>query len=252
MTALKKLTWVELKLFAREPLALVFTFGLPLVVLVSLVGSFDPGDPAFGGARPSDYYLASYVAVVIGAIGLIAVPVHVAAYRERGILRRLRASSVPPWTSLGAQAAVGLLTAVAGGAVLVVAGGAVLVVAGRLPYGAALPASTGRVALAFVLSTLSFLTVGFLLGSLAGSARSAQAIGMILFFPMWLLSGAGPPPEVMGEGMRRVSDLLPLTYAVRSLQDPWLGSGSSTTDLALLAGILVIAALVAVRRLRSA
>jgi ABC-2 type transport system permease protein len=108
------------------------------------------------------------------------------------------------------------------------------------------------VALAFVLGTLSFLTVGFLLGSLAGSARSAQAIGMILFFPMWLLSGAGPPPEVMGEGMRRVSDLLPLTYAVRALQDPWLGSGSSTTDLALLAGILVIAAVVAVRRLRSA
>jgi hypothetical protein len=53
-----------------------------------------PGDPAFGTADPSDYYLASYVGVVIGALGLVVLPAHVAAYRERGVLRRLRASSM--------------------------------------------------------------------------------------------------------------------------------------------------------------
>lgn len=74
---------------------------------------------------------------------------------------------------------------------------------------------------------------------------------MILFFPLWLLSGAGPPPEVMGEGMRRVSDALPLTYAVHALQDPWLGSGSSAGDLLLLAGILVVAGALSIRSFRS-
>ncbi len=237
-----KLTWLELKLFAREPIALVFTFAFPLVVLVVLIGSFEPGDPAFGGARPSDYYLASYVAVVIGAIGLIAVPVHVATYRERGILRRFRASSVSASTVLGAQLIVGLLTAAIGGVALVAVG--------NLGYGAALPRSVAGVLVAFVVSTLAFLTTGFLLGSLLPGARAAQAVGLILFFPLWLLSGAGPPPQVMSEGMRRVSDLLPLTYATRALQEPWLGSGSSPVNLLLLGVILLVAATLATRLFR--
>jgi ABC-2 type transport system permease protein len=244
MRTFRKLTVVELKLFAREPLALVFTFAFPLVVLMTLIGSFEPNDPAFGGARPSDYYLASYVAVVIGAVGLVSLPVHVAAYRERGVLRRFRASSVPAWTVVGSQVVVGL--------VMATLGAAVLVAAGSLLFGAALPASAGGAAVAFVASTLTFLAIGFLLGSTVRTARGAMAVGLILFFPLWLLSGAGPPPEIMGEGMRRVSEALPLTYAVQALQAPWLGSGSGAGELAVLGAILVAAGGLAVRTLRSA
>jgi ABC-2 type transport system permease protein len=243
MTFLGKLTWVELKLFAREPFALVFTFAFPLVVLVSLVGSFEPDDVAFGGATPTDYYLASYVGVVIAAVALIALPVHVAAYRERGILRRFRASSVPGWSVFGAQVAVGLLMAALGSVLLVLVG--------RVVYDAALPEAPGRVVAAFLVSTLSLLAVGFLLASLAPNARAAQAIGMILFFPMWLFSGAGPPPSVMSAGMRQLSDLMPLTYVVRALQDPWLGRNPDATDLLLLVVILGGAGVLSVRLFRS-
>jgi ABC-2 type transport system permease protein len=138
MRTLRKLTWVELKLFAREPVAVIFTFGFPLVLLLVLIASFgtEPDDEAFGGLRPSDYYLAAYVAVVIAAIGLVALPVHMASYRERQILRRFKASSVPAWSMLGAQAIVGLLMAALGGSVLVVAG--------RLAYARRCPARSAR------------------------------------------------------------------------------------------------------------
>lgn len=243
MNTLRKLTWVELKLFAREPFALIFIFAFPLVVLTVLIGSFEPNDTAFGGARPTDYYLASYIGVVIAAVGLITVPVHVATYRERGILRRFRASSVPAWSVVCAQMIVGLLMATLGSILLVVVG--------KLAYDASLPSSYGRVAVAFALSTLSFLAIGVLLASLTRDARAAQAIGMILFFPMWLLSGAGPPPDVMSASMRRISDLLPLTYAVRALQDPWLGSPSDATELLVLTGMLLGAGAPSVRLFRS-
>ena len=85
--------------------------------------------------------------------------------------------------------------------------------------------------MAFVVSTLSFVSLGFLIGTLLASARAAQAVGLLLFFPMWLLSGAGPPREVMGDAMRVISDALPLTYVVTALQDAWLGLGSSLTEL---------------------
>jgi hypothetical protein len=53
---------------------------------------------------------------------------------------------------------------------------------------------------------------------------------------MMLLSGVGPPPEVLTGPMRAVSDLLPLTYMARLLQDPWLGLGWGWTDTAVVIG----------------
>ena len=243
MNALRKLTWLELKLFAREPFSLIFTLAFPIVLLIVLIGSFNPNDPAFGGQQPSNYYLASYIAVVIGAIGLIALPVHLAAYRERGVLRRFQASSIPTWSVVGSHLITGL--------VMATVGSIALVIAAALLYGAALPSALIPVLGSFVLATLAFQALGFLLGSVTRSARAAQAVGMLLFFPMWLLSGAAPPPSVMSVAMRHLSDVLPLTYAVRAIQHPWLGSPSAPLDLLPLAGILAAAGALSIRATRT-
>lgn len=244
MQTFAKLTWIELKLFAREPFAVIFTFAFPLIVLVVLVGSFQPDDVAFGGARPSDYYLASYVGVVIAAVGLIAVPVHVATYWERGILRRFRASSILPWMTIGAQVVVGLLMAGVGALALMIAG--------KLMYDAKMPEQLVLTSTGFLVSALAFLGIGVLLGAVTRNARAAQALGMLVFFPMWLLSGAGPPPDVMSGGMRAVSGVLPLTLVVRSLQDPWLGKGLDGTHLVILVVLLVASLGWALRTIRTA
>jgi ABC-2 type transport system permease protein len=239
-----KLTWTELKLFAREPFSVIFSFLFPAVVLVVLAGIFgSQPDPDFGGASPTDYYLAGYVAVVIAAIAMVALPVHVAGYRERGILRRFQASSIPGGAVVASQVAVGLAASTIGALVLIVIG--------VLVYDAALPGSPVVAVAIFALSTVSLLALGFLVATIAGSARAAQAIGLMLFFPMWLLSGAGPPHAVLTEGMRTVSNFLPLTYAVQALQDPWLGRPTDGTDVMVLAGILVVAGALSVRLFRT-
>jgi ABC-2 type transport system permease protein len=245
MRLLAKLTLVELKLFVREPISLVFTFAFPLVVLVVLFGVFgSQPDYAFNYARPNDYYLASYVSVVIAAVSLVALPVHVAAYRERGVLRRLRASSVPGVAVLTAQVLVAL--------VLVTLGSLVLIVAGIVGYDADLPDQLQPTLVGFALSALAFLAVGFFLGNVARTSRAAQAIGMLVFLPMWLLSGAGPPREVLSDTLAFVADLLPLTYAVRAVQDPWLGLGANTTALVVMTAMMLLAAVAAVRVVREA
>jgi ABC-2 type transport system permease protein len=244
MRTLAKLTWVEMKLFSREPITMVFSLAFPLVMLLVLAAVFgNEAQSEFRDAIPVDYYVPGYLAVVIASIGLIGLPVHLAAYRERGILRRLRASSVSPWSLFAAQVTVSFVTAAVGSVLLVVA--AVLM------YDAQLPESPARLLLAFLVSTLSFLGLGFLLGTLLATARAAQAAGLLLFLPMWLLSGAGPPREVMGGAMGVISDALPLTYVVTALQDAWLGLGSSLIELLVLSGILLIAAGLSVRFSRS-
>jgi ABC-2 type transport system permease protein len=239
MRVLRRLAVVELKLFAREPVAVLFAFALPVVVLAVLTGLYgDYPNANFGFAAPRDYYVAGYLAVVIACVGLVAIPVHVATYRERGILRRFSASSVSPAAVFGAQVIVGL--------VVVTVGGALLVAVGALAYGAALPASPGGAIAAFVLGSLAVLALGFLLAELTPTARSAQAAGLVVLLPMWLLSGTGPPRGAMPPAMRDISDALPLTHVVKALQDPWLGYGSSAQELGILIGVLAGATALAI------
>jgi ABC-2 type transport system permease protein len=221
--ALATSTWIEVKLFLREPLTVIFTLALPLLFLFVLGGVFGntPTPGYYRGAGPLDFYVPGYVSLVWAAVGLLAMPVHVARYREDGVLRRLQASSAPPWTVLGAQIAVALLIALVGG-VLVVA-------AAALTYDIHFPSSVAGFVGAWLLCGVLFASLGLLLSSIP-SSRGALGAGLGLFFVMMLLSGTAPPPEVLTGAMHWVSNALPLTYMLRLLQDPWLGLPWSTAD----------------------
>ena len=244
MSAVATLTRTEARLLSREWAAMLFAFVFPPGTLLLLAGAFgDSPDEGFGGAVPSDFYVTGYLAVPLGALALIGLPVLLATYRERDVLRRFAAFGVRTGTVVAAQALV-----TAG----LVALAAVTVFAVAAPtYGIPPIEDPLAVSAAFVLGTATLIVLGVALGLAARTARAAQALGLLSFFPMWLLSGAAPPPDVMGETMRRVSDVLPMTYVVRALQDPWLGSGNGATNLLVLAGILILATTLSIRRFRS-
>jgi ABC-2 type transport system permease protein len=143
---------------------------------------------------------------------------------------------------LGAQVLVSLVIAILAGLLLVLVASVV--------YGAESPRSTAGLMPAFLLSALCFASIGVLLGALLPTARAAQGAGLLLFFVMMMICGAGPPPEVMSEPMRRIGGALPLTYVIRLLQDPWLGFGWSATALLVVAGFMVGAAAVSLRAFR--
>ena len=98
-TATGRLVRTELKLMLREPLTLIFVFVFPVVTMLIIGGSFGTRPSgAFDGVNPSHWYVASYLTVVIAATGLIMVPVHLASYRERGVLRRFSAAGFSRWS----------------------------------------------------------------------------------------------------------------------------------------------------------
>jgi len=72
------------------------------------------------------------------------------------------------------------------------------------------------------------------------SSRSAQGIGLLLFFALWLISGTAPPRAVLPAGLRAVGGWLPLTHLVTAVQNPWFGFGWAGTDLAVLAAYAVV------------
>jgi len=92
-----------------------------------------------------------------------------------------------------------------------------------------------------LLGALAFISIGIALGMALPSARSAQGLGMLLFFPFFLLGGAGSPPDAMGDPMSSIANVVPLTHVIRSIQEPWLDLGSPSGHLAVLAGLAALA-----------
>src|SRR5499433_1734143 len=112
-TTVGRLVRAELRLTTRDPLVLTFVFAFPIVTMLIIGGAFGTApDPAFDGVNPAHWYVASYLTVVIAAMGLVMLPVHLASYRERGVLRRFAAAGFPRWSFAIAQLVVGLATTV--------------------------------------------------------------------------------------------------------------------------------------------
>ena len=233
----RALTRTELRLFRREPFSVVFVLAFPLMMMLLLSAVFgndeataqdvENGMLVWRGVTPTDYYTAASVAVIVAALGLMTLPINLAGYREQGILRRLRASSVSALTLFGAQLSVAFVTFLAGSLVMAVVAWGV--------SGAALPDQPLGVAVALVLGTVAFGAIGLLLATVVRSSRSAQGIGLLLFFAMWMICGTAPPRAVLPAGLRDFGGQLPLAHLATAIQDPWFGFGWSWSSLGWLA-----------------
>jgi ABC-2 type transport system permease protein len=244
MKSLLKLTWVEIKLFTREPITVVFTLALPIIFLFVMGGVFgNKANPdVYRGVGAMDYYMPSYYGLIMMAVGTVALPVHLAGYRERGVLRRFRASSFSVWSVLGSQLLVSF--------VIAIAGSILVTILGKVVYAPHWPVDIGGLTLAFIIGTVCFSCVGFFLGAILPSTRSAQGVGMLLFFIMMILGGAGPPPEVLSRPMQIIGEATPLHYVIYMLQDPWLGFAWGTKEMLITLGITVVTAGLAARFFR--
>ena len=234
MRALTKYTWIEIKLFLREPIGAFFTLVFPLMMLF-LFGAIYGNEPSpyFNGYGTVDISVPAYTAMIIGTTGIMGLSITMSAYREKGILRRLRATPLQPQIILIAQVVVNFM--------MTAAGMLLLILAGKLVFDLRFDGNPISVVLAFLLGSLSFFSLGFVLASVMPNARTAQVVGMVIFYPMLFLSGAGIPLEMLPDGVRKFSKFLPLTHVVTLLRGLWIGDSwnQHTTEVIVLVCLLV-------------
>ena len=77
--------------------------------------------------------------------------------------------------------------------------------------------------LSYLLVMMSIFSIGLVIGGTAPDLKSAGIIASILYFPMMIFSGATLPYEIMPLPLQRVSDILPLTQAIKLLKSASLG-----------------------------
>jgi len=236
LRGLWKLTWIEIKIFLREPLGAIGTIGIP--VLVFLVAGRMVGrrsaltSPAVSSFIGVGLPVLASVLILIGAV--LSLVTIISIYREGGILKRLRATPLRPQTILTAHVMVKLLLS----AVTLV----LMVAVGKRYYPVGIHAPLVGFTMALLISTCSILSIGFLIASLVPTARFAQPIGAVIMYPMMAVSGLFAPVESLPLAAQAVAKVLPLTYAVSLLEGIWKGDAwwAHARDLTALALAFIV------------
>jgi ABC-2 type transport system permease protein len=211
-----KLTWVETKIFTREPMGFVGALVMPLLVFIVLGRAFGANKPVVAPQVDIPFNAAILAAVLIAISAVQSLVAIISIYREGGILKRLRSTPLSPVTIMGAQVVVKL--------VFTVISLALLMLAGRRLFPGVMQVNVFSFTAAVLLSTFSILSLGFVIASLVPTARFAQVISAAVLYPMLALSGLFFPVTRLPRALESLAYLFPTTHAVALLNGVWDGS----------------------------
>ena len=236
LRGLWKLTWIEIKIFLREPLGAIGTIVVPVLLFVVLgrVTNHKLAPSSLTSSGLSGAGLPVLVSLLIAISAVLSLVTIISIYREGGILKRLRATPLRPYTILTAHVIVKLM--------LTAATLALMLIAGRRYFPAGVHVPWFSFTFALMISTWSILSVGFLIASIVPTARFAQPIGAVILYPMLAVSGLFVPVEALPPALHAVARTLPLTYAVNLLKGIWNGDGwfTHTGDVAAMTLLFLI------------
>src|SRR4051812_7286204 len=196
-----KLTWLETKIFTREPMGFVGTLIMPLVVFIVLGRALSLGRPAAAAAIDVPFNVAIVAAILIAISAVQSLVAIISIYREGGILKRLRSTPLSPITIMGALVVVKLI--------FTVISLTLLMLAGRRLFPGVMQVNVFSFTLAVVLGTFSILSLGFVIASLVPTARFAQLISAFVLYPMLALSGLFYPVARFPRWLGAIANLLP-------------------------------------------
>ena len=230
----------EQRIFWRSREAAVFIFVFPLL-LYALLGTVYSGD--IDGVPSEDVLLAGLFGYGAANTAFGGLAISLVVRREAGILKRLRATPLPPATYLGAVLVSTLVVFALQSAALLALGG--------LAFGASMPANWLGFAGVVVLGVACFAGLGVGAASLIRSAEGVSAVVNVVVLPMAFLSGSFGPTRDFPQVLQAIADALPLTYFLRIVRGIYLDGDSLLADptaLAVVAAWGVAGLAVAIRR----
>jgi ABC-2 type transport system permease protein len=235
----------DLRIFRRNPAALFFTAILPVILLCMFVGIFgNERLKEYDNIRSATLQVPAFIALAVISASFVALAIGLTRTREAGVLKRVRATPVPPGIVFAGRIGTSIVTAT----VITV----VLMAIGSLAFGVRLPTHTlpGLVS-ALVVGTAAFCALGIAFTRAIGSEDAAPAMTNAIVLPLYFISGVFVPFRQLPDGLQRVAELLPAQPFVEALRvafDPHtVGAGFAGDDLLKLAIWGVAGLLLAVR-----
>ena len=231
---------VEGKLSLRSPDGIIFGIGMPIGVLLLI--AVVAGSQSAGGADYSflQSAFASLLTVGICATAFMGLPLTIADYRDKKILKHFFATPIRPFMILSVQVVIGMLTSFFSAALVTV-----LAVFG---FGYRMEGDPFLFIGAFLLVMLSMYSIGMILASLCKTVKIANVVTTFVYFPMLFLSGATIPFELFPDTVQKVCNVLPLTHGIKLLKAVSLNMWSHEIwiSVALLIAFAVVGCIISV------
>lgn len=232
----------ELRLSFRGMDMVIFALCMPAAVTV-ILGAIYGGKPAFQGADytflEQSFGALSTIAVCAG--GVMGLPLVIADYRQKKILKRYKVTPTSPALLLAVQVTIYTLYSLASLALVRLIS--------KLFFDARFPGSWTTFLASYLLVMISVFSIGIMVGGVAPDMKSAGAAASILYFPMLIFSGATLPYEVMPEALQKIADIMPLTQGIKLLKAASLGEHMEIVwqPLAVMALLSLICGVIAVK-----
>lgn len=225
---------VEGKLSLRCPDGIIFGIGMPVGVLLLI--AVVAGSQSAGGVQYSflQSAFAALLTVGICATAFMGLPLTIADYRDKKILKHFFATPIRPFMILSVQMVIGMLTAILSAALVTI-----LAVFG---FGYRMEGNPLLFIGAFLLVMFSMYSIGMIIASLCKTVKIANVVTTFVYFPMLFLSGATIPFELFPDTVQRVCNILPLTHGIKLLKAVSLDMWSS--DIWISVALLVVFAVV--------
>jgi len=199
---------LETKLLLRDKHTLFTTLAFP-VIMILIFGTVFSGQK-WSGIPAINYLLPGIIVMALMMACMSNNAVKIAGERDKGIFRRLSLTPLKRQVLLFGNVFVRYLVTIVSTILLIAIGvnvfkanigGNFVLFGGVLTFG-----------------TLVFVTLGFVLASLAKNANTAMTLGMAVLFPLMFLGGCFWPTDQMPSFLRLVSDALPTTHLNTALR----------------------------------
>jgi ABC-2 type transport system permease protein len=205
---------LEIKQFLRSRESVVFTLAFPVLLLVIFGAVFDqeiaPGIPF------TQYFVAGMIAAGLLAVGFQNLAIMIPIERDRGALKRLRGTPMPPSAYFLGKVVMVLAIGAAETALLLVLAFSV--------YGVPVPAASRWFTFAWVsvLGITACTLCGVAFSSLARSGRGAPAVVTPVALVLQFISGVFSLFTALPEWMQRVAALFPLKWMTQGMRAVFL------------------------------
>ncbi len=215
----------EQLLFWRNREAAFFTFFLPILFFLIFGSIYGDSIITKEHIRAAPFLEAGMIGYGVASTAFAGLAITMVIRRESGVLKRIRATPLPPTTYL--------LAVLVSTFIVFLIEATLIVIIGRLLFHIAFPDRLGSLFVILMLGAACFAAMGLGLTGLVRSAEGSSAVVNFVYLPMAIISGTFFTPKEFPSFLRAIADVLPLTYYTKLTRDVmvrnhhfWSESGS--------------------------
>jgi len=200
----------DLLIFRRNPAATFFTVILPLIFLLIFTSIFG-NEEVSPGVRAATFYVPGILALAIISATAVNLAITMTTRRERGMLKRVRGTPIPPWVFIASQAVAGFILCL----IMTV----LIVVIGRVLFDVSLNANgIPSLLITVLLGAAAFSAIGLALTSIIPSEDASPAVTNAVFLPLYFISDVFIITDEESL-LQRAGNLFPVKHLSNALQE---------------------------------